>query len=128
VTDDTIPSCGTYRGIPIDTDQPETRIKKIVEPEIDHIFQLEDPIALDAWAVDPANSPESRRFAAAKVLAILENHVANRTAFPNGVSRERIRAAVAGLDSLMWRSRTHYCSMLSTWGAVEREHPLRDGE
>jgi hypothetical protein len=124
--DDTIPSCGVYRGIPVDDQQSEARIKAVVQPEIDHVFTIEDIEELDAWAVNPANCPESRRLAFAKAIVILDACIEARSVRPKPITRERLAAAVAGVSSRMWRSSTHYASTLDTRGAVERPERLED--
>jgi hypothetical protein len=37
---------------------------------------------------------------------------------------ELVNATTAGLDSVMWRSRTHYASLLNQIDATEREEPI----
>src|SRR5262249_61546510 len=80
-------------------------------------------------AADPRNPPEARLFAASKVECEYELAAEERRNRPI-IDLERVRATVAGLDSLVWRDPDRYASLLDTHSerAVKREEPLDDEE
>lgn len=129
---DTIPTVGHHRGVPLHDCQPRERIEGIVKPEIDTVYDMEDPQQLFAWCGDPWRSPESRLFAAAKLNAFLDITAESRWSRPSGITRERVQAAVAMLNSQKWRDPTHYgglCGWPRGPGMPEpprRETPLPD--
>ncbi len=109
---DPIPVTEVYRGVGIHDQQPPERIERIVKPEIDSVLdRIDSPEALLEFAGDHTRSPEARLLAAAKIEAGFAVAVEERRARPTGVSMEFVRAVVAGLNSQIWRSPTHYCSM-----------------
>ena len=121
---DKIPIITRYRGVGIFDCQSADRIKSIVEPEIDYIHSLSDLAQLIAFADDPANSPESRLFAAAKLRAVWEIAADERRVQPD-IDFERVAASVAGLDSRSWRDPRRHCSLPDR--AAVREVPLTRG-
>jgi hypothetical protein len=131
---DFIPSVATYRGVGIQDHQPAERIENVVRPAIDAVFALADLKKLAAYAADVTRPPEARLLAAAKCEAMFQLAVDERRARPE-INLERVAASVAGLNSVRWRSPTHYASVLDVPpapgkpGADPREIPLeREGE
>ena len=121
--DDRIPSIGSHRGVPLHDHQNAARIQ-IVKAEIDFVHCLMDADTLAAYAADPAHSPESRHYAAARVEALWELAAVERRTRPP-ISLDRLRASTAGLASQCWRSPMHYCSDLDDVSrAASRERPL----
>lgn len=125
MTSDLIPTSGEHRGVDLHAGQSGARLV-VVRRDIDTVHDLIELDRLVAFADDPANAPEARLLAAAKALATLDEATQrrdprNRTAL---LSRERIKASVAGVGSRNWQSRTHYASMLDALvlqRAVRRE-------
>jgi hypothetical protein len=107
--DDQIPTIGAYRGVPLHDQQPPERIKGIVEPEIDAVYDMTGIEALYEFAGDITRSPEARMFATAKVEALWDLAAEERRRRPD-ISRDRVKACVAGLDSVTWRCPMHYTS------------------
>jgi hypothetical protein len=126
---DTIPSSEFYRGVPVHADQPQQRVAQVVRPEIDHVLAEANVSALAGIAGDVTWCPEARLLAAGKAKAIFELAVDERRERPH-VDLDRLRASVAGLNSVTWRDPWKYCSLLDTPmppgfpGAVKREEPL----
>jgi hypothetical protein len=128
-----IPIVGHHRGVPLHDQQPEARLA-VVRAEIDCVLdRIEDVGALYRFAADQANSPESRLLASAKIQGIWQLRAESREARPPGVTLEKVRAVVAGLNSEGWRDRHHYCSLLDIHEpgpgprrAVKRERELPD--
>jgi hypothetical protein len=128
-----IPLCDHHRGVGLHDHQGPERLA-VVRAEIDFVLdKLEDVAALYAFAGDVANAPESRLLAAAKIQGIWQLRAERREVRPAGVSLEKVRAVVAGLNSEGWRDRNFFCSMLDirppgrgTFRAVPREVPLPD--
>jgi hypothetical protein len=122
--DDQIPIIETYRRVGVHDGQPAERIESIVKPAIDVVHSMADPLALFSYALDAANPPEARIFAAAKCEAIWELAAESRVARPK-VDLKKLRAGVTALDSLEWRDPTTYQSLLaSSPRAAKREPPL----
>jgi hypothetical protein len=119
--DDRIPIIATHRGVGIHEHQPPARIK-VVKAAIDRVANLGDITAMVAFAADPREPPEARLFAANKIEVEYELAAERRENRPN-VDLERVRASVAGLDSLNWRDPDTYNSLLQHDG-VRREQPL----
>ena len=122
---DAIPTVGAYRGIGIHSQQPVERIDYVVKPALDQVLVLADEHDLFAVARDPAQPPEARLLAAAKITAMHEMAAEARQNRP-GVDLAKVRAAVAGLNSQRWRDRRRYCSLLDfdQRRAMKREEPL----
>jgi hypothetical protein len=124
---DSIPIIGTYRGVGIHDQQPQTRVNCVVKPEIDHVLDdLSDISDLYNFAANAANSPEARLLAAAKIMAEFDLAVEERRARPLGITMEKVRAAVAGVDSQEWRSNFHYGSALDHGPPPGVKWPARD--
>jgi hypothetical protein len=129
-TDYRVPTIGTYRGCPIHADQPAERIERVVKPEIDTVLALTDLYELFDVAGDVTMSPEARLLSAAMLEARWTLASDERRQRPEGIDLDVLRATVAGLDSINWRSPTHYGSILDRGrapgepGAVPREVPL----
>jgi hypothetical protein len=132
VTDDQIPTDGEHRGVPFHAGQSEARLRK-VRRDIDTVHRISDIDALVAFAGDAGNAPESRIFARAKALAILDDAVERRAPRSRTavIDRQYVKALAAGCDSITWRCRTHYASNLDVRQPgqdrrVPREIPLPD--
>lgn len=123
MAEDQIPIFETYRGVPIHDQQPHERIENVVRPEIDQVIGLTDVGQLFEFAKDISKAPEARLFAAAKIEALWEIAAEQRRVRPADITLERVKATVAGLDSVMWRSPTHFCCDLDDPArAVARAH------
>ncbi len=128
---DVIPSVEVYRGVAIEDMQPRQRIERHVKPEIDRVFEMDSPRALFAYCGDVTKPPEARRLAAAKCQAMHEAAAEGRRAGPR-LNMEKLKARIAGLGSVHWRSSAHYCSAIDPGtapgaeGPVPREQALSD--
>lgn len=107
------PTIGTYRQVLLHAFQRQDRIESVVKPEIDRVYTIADPGELLTYASMSTNPPEARLFAAAKLEAIFELSVERRESRPD-IDPERVRAVVAGLNSLEWIDPAHFCSLLDT--------------
>jgi hypothetical protein len=108
-----IPIIAYYRGVGIEDQQDEERIKTIVEREIDHVLDTLNTIPkLYAFARSSLNSPEARQLAAGKIRASWEIAVEERRERPQGITLDQVRAAVCGLGNQNWRSPFHFGSSL----------------
>ena len=107
-----IPTIGTHRGVALHDGQSSERVERVVQPEIDAVFAMTDLEQLAAFAANPARSPESRLFAAAKCRAAYEVAVNERRSRPTDIDMDSVAASVAALNSAGWRSATHYGSIL----------------
>lgn len=116
-----IPAAELYRGVPIHDGQPRDRIERAVKPEIDRVIAMGDLVELVDYAADVSHSPEARLLAGAKAEAILAGYGEDRQKRPRGFSIEYVQAITAGLNSVTWRSPTHYGTLLDGTGAVRRE-------
>ena len=123
-----IPTIATHRGIGIHDHQTPARIR-VVKAAIDRVALMSDILELAALAADPQQPPEARMFAASKVEVEYELAAEERRNRPI-IDLDRVRATVAGLDSVRWRDPDRYCSLLDTHHehAVQREEPLDDDE
>jgi hypothetical protein len=116
-----IPIIATHRGIGIHNCQSAARIRA-VKTAIDRVARTTDILKLVDFAADPKQPPEARMFAANKVEVEYEVAAEERRNRPI-VDLEKVRASVAGLDSLEWRSPVVYGTDLDH-GGIEREVPL----
>lgn len=125
MTGDHIPTIGQHRGVPLHDRQSPARLAVIRTAIDDVLDRITDSAELLIYARDCANPPEARLLAAAKIEALHQIATDRREVRP-AVDILAAQAAVAGLDSLEWRSPTHYCSDLDTRPerAVPREWPL----
>jgi hypothetical protein len=120
-----IPTVATHRGVGIHDHQTPARIS-VVRAAIDRVAAMSDILELTDFAADPQQPPEARLFAASKVEVEYELAAEERRNRPT-IDLDRVRASVAGLDSLTWRDPDRYGSLLEH-GGVEREEPLPDLE
>jgi hypothetical protein len=97
-----------------------------VKAAIDRVAGISDILELTAFAADPQQPPEARMFAANKVEVEYEVAAEERRNRPI-VDLDLVRATVAGLDSLEWRSPVVYGTDLEH-GGVLREEPLAGSE
>jgi hypothetical protein len=126
LSDDTIPTVGEHRGVRLHNKQSAARLD-LVRGEIDAVSDMADAIDLVAWAADVGHAPESRLLAAARAEALWELAAERREIRPD-LNLDRLRASVAGCDSVRWRSPNHFCSDLDYGGGggvpAPREVPL----
>jgi hypothetical protein len=122
-----VPIIATHRGIGIHDCQSPARIK-VVRAALDRVARMSDILELADFAADSQQPPEARMFAASKLEvehAVAAEERRNRPV----VDMDRVRASVAGLDSVEWRDPQHFCSLLDDNAtAVLREWPLGDDE
>ena len=118
-----IPIVAEHRGVGIHDNQSPARIR-VVKAAIDRVARLKDVLELVDFAADPRQPPEARLFAASKIEVEYEMAAAERRNRPL-VDLDKVRASVAGLDSVVWRSPAVYGTDLEN-GGVEREQPLDD--
>jgi hypothetical protein len=120
---------GEYRGVSLFSGQSEARLT-VVRREIDRVLdEIEDPLLLAEMAGDGAFAPETRLLAEAKCKAVWRISTERGKPRPE-IDLELLAAHTAGLDSTVWRSKTHYATGLGDdlSRAVPREVPLPDGE
>jgi hypothetical protein len=118
-----IPVIGSHRGIGIHDCQSPARVR-VVKAAIDRVARMSDILELTAFAADSQQPPEARLFAAKKVEVEYEVAAEERRNRPMPiVDLEKVRASVAGLDSVEWRSPVVYGTDLEH-GGIEREVPL----
>ena len=123
---DKIPIIATYRGIGIHNHQPPAWIE-LVKTAIDQVAAMSNILELADYAADVRGPPEARLYAANKVEVQWDLATERRENRPD-IDLDRVRASVAGLDSVDWRNPFAYCSLLDAWhddNAVEREQPLK---
>jgi hypothetical protein len=120
-----IRTIAVHRGIGIHDHQSPARIR-IVKAAIDRVARMSDILKLTDFAADPQQPPEARLFAANKVEVEYQLSAEERRNRPT-IDLDRVRASVAGLDSVEWRSPVVYGTDLED-GGVEREEPLDDSE
>ena len=116
-----IPTIASHRGIGIHDHQSPARIR-VVKAAIDRVARMKDVLELADFAADSQQPPEARMFAANKVEVEYEVAAEERRNRPI-VDLDLVRATVAGLDSLEWRSPVVYGTDLEDDG-VPREEPL----
>jgi hypothetical protein len=121
-----IPIIATHRGVGIHDHQSPARIK-LVKVAIDRVARMSDILELADFAADRREPPEARLFAASKVECEYELAAEERRNRPI-IDLDRVRATVAGLDSVEWRDPDRYASLLDGPGGVEREVPLDEEE
>jgi hypothetical protein len=119
---DRIPVIAHHRGVGIHADQSPARIR-IVKAAIDRVGRTSNILQLADFAADSRQPPEARLFAASKLEVEYELAAEERRNRPI-VDLERVRATVAGLDSVVWRDPDRYASLLDADGGVPREYPL----
>jgi hypothetical protein len=120
-----IPTIATHRGVGIHDHQSPARIK-VVKAAIDRVARMSNIAKLADFAADSQQPPEARMFAANKIEVEYELAAEERRNRPI-IDLDRVRATVAGLDSVEWRSPVVYGTDLDA-GGIEREVPLDEGE
>jgi hypothetical protein len=116
-----IPLIASHLGVGVHNCQSPARIK-VVRAAIDRVARMSDILELADFAADPQQPPEARMFAASKLEvehAVAAEERRNRPV----VDMDRVRASVAGLDSVEWRSPVVYGTDLEN-GGIEREVQL----
>ena len=123
-----IPTIGVHRNVGIYDNQSPARVK-IVKAAIDRVAKISDLMELVAYAADCQQPPEARLFAANKVEVEYEVAAEERRNRPT-IDMDRLRATVAGLNSVKWRDPSRHCSLLDIHyeRAVVRDEPLPDLE
>ncbi|MBD8065642.1 hypothetical protein IC608_09150 [Devosia sp. PTR5] len=101
----------TYRGVGIHDQQPRERIEGVVKPAIDRVLGIGDVKRLADYAADTGNPPEARLLASARVEAMWELAAESRELRPD-IDLAVVKASVAGLQSMRWRSSQYYGSLL----------------
>ncbi len=120
--DDKIPTIGTYRGVGLHDQQSPERLD-VVRAAIDQVFDVVDIRELLKIAASPRWPPEARLLAAAMLEAMMQIAADERKVRPN-IDLVRVRAAVAGVDSMRWRDRLHFASMLDHGPAPGEDSPV----
>jgi hypothetical protein len=120
--DDQILISGRYRGVALHAGQNPRRLD-IVRRDVDAAFAREEAKDMMVFLRDGRHAPESRIFAAAKLRAMFEASVDHRETRPADVDPDLVTALVSPLESLRWRSPTHYGSDLDLTPCV-RGDPL----
>jgi len=121
-----IPIVETYRGVGLHDQQEDERLA-VVRADIDTVFDLAGRIdALVDWLANRSKSPESRLLAKALILAEVEVATEARRTRPD-VDLPWLFAVTAGLESVRWRSRTHYDTILMPRPAPgnDQRNPVR---
>ena len=122
---DRIATIASHRGIGIHDHQTPERVRA-VKAAIDRVADMSNVLELASFAADPKQPPEVRLFAANKVQVEYQVAAEERRNRPI-IDLQKVRASVAGLDSVVWRSPVVYGSDLEH-GGVEREEPLPDSD
>ncbi|MCP3469819.1 hypothetical protein NLM33_05680 [Bradyrhizobium sp. CCGUVB1N3] len=128
MTGDKIPIVGLHRGVGLHDAQSPERLE-VVKTAIDQVFDISDLRQLMAIAGDVRRPPEARLFAAAKLEAAFQIAADERKVRPD-IDLDRVRASIAGLDSIRWRDPWHFASLLDPprqpgdEGPVQRKIPL----
>lgn len=120
-----IATIGMHCGIGIHDCQSPARIA-VVMAAIDRVARMSDVLELASFAADVLEPPEARMFAANKVEVEYQVAAEERRNRPI-INLDVVRATVAGLDSVEWRSPVVYGTDLDD-GGVPREEPLPDLE
>lgn len=121
-----IPIVDYHRGIGLHNHQSPARLR-VVKAAIDRVAGLSNIAELVAFAEDAKQPPEARLYAQAKILAEYQLSAEERRNRPD-VDVDRLGACTTGLDSVKWRSPTHFGSMFDREQGVEREEPLPEGK
>ena len=125
---DEIPVTERYRGCGLHDCQSTERLR-VVRTAIDHVYTLNQVLDLVDHAGNVRNPPESRLLAVARCRALWELAQEAREPRPI-INIAHVEALVAGCGSRVWRSPTHFCSLLDARdeNAAPREQPLDDLE
>jgi len=106
---DSIPTECRHRGLALHDGQDAGRIE-IVKQAIDDVLAAPDLLRLVDYAGDTSRPPEARSLAAARIEVAWTDAAAGREIRPR-LSISDLRAAVAGIDSVTWRSPSRYCCL-----------------
>lgn len=121
--DERIPCVGSYRSVPLHDRQSPERLA-LVRKELDIVFdEVSDPNDLFEICKDAARAPEARLLAAALIKAGWEQAADDRRTRPKGFTLADVDAAVAGLDSVLWRSPKYFCSDLDNESRAAKRTP-----
>lgn len=102
-----IPIVERYRGIGLHDHQDPERLA-VVRAEIDRVYEIAaDERQLWAWVEWRPNSPESRLFAKALLLARVEAAKEKRRTLPD-IDVGRLNTLTGGLDTVSGRSKTFF--------------------
>jgi hypothetical protein len=103
-----MPIVETYKGVGIHDFQTRQRIEEIVKPAIDHAYTIDDPEELFSYACSPANAPEARGLARARLEAMVEDRTSHRLA-----ARIDLRMLGAGTSGIAshWADTDSYGSL-----------------
>jgi hypothetical protein len=125
---DDIPVIERYRGCGLHDCQSTERLR-VVRAAIDHVYTLDQMLDLVEHAGNVRNPPESRLLAVTRCRALWELAQEAREPRPI-INVAHVEALAAGCGSRVWRSPTHFCSLLDAHdeNAVLREEPLPDLE
>ena len=123
---DRIPTIASHRGIGIHDHQTPERVRA-VKAAIDRVAGMSNVLELADFAADPKMPPEARLFAANKVQVEYQVAAEERRNRPI-IDLDSVRASVAGLDSVVWRSPWHFSSILDAADGVPRDQPLDNSE
>jgi hypothetical protein len=110
IEDDSIPTCGEHRGVPLHAFQDEARLD-VVRGDIDTVHALTNWRELWRIVRERRLAPEALLYAAAKLRAIHGTAANSRVARPD-FDLEMLGAYTAGLDSMTWIDPAHYGSSL----------------
>ena len=123
---DKIAIVATHRGVGLHDQQSPARLE-IVRRALDDVFDVVDIPRLMRISGDPRWPPEARLLAAAKLEAMLEIAADERAVRP-AIDLARVRASVAGLNSITWRDPIHFASLLDPGRAPGERGPVRRDE
>jgi hypothetical protein len=116
--DDHVPCDGAHRGVGLHAGQCERRLA-VVRRDIDHVCGLSSVQDLMDALRDGKLAPESRLFAAAKLLALHNGAAKARDSSP--IDRDLVIAHSAPLDTVRWRSPVNYGSDLCMGERIPRD-------
>ena len=107
--DDRIPCDGAYKGVGLHAGQCERRLS-VVRADIDHVCGLSSVADLMECLRNGKLAPEARLYGGAKLFAM--HDAASKARDPTPIDRDLVVALIAPLDTVRWRSPTHYGSDL----------------
>ncbi len=110
IEDDSIPTCGEHRGVPLHCYQEEERLD-VVRGDIDTVHAMTDWRELWRIVRERRLAPEALLYAAAKLRAIHGTAANSRVARPD-FDLELLGARVAGMNSMTWIDSVFYGSCL----------------
>ncbi len=110
--EDRIPIVGRHRGVGLHDQQDDERLE-VVRGEIDQVLdRVQADRDLIEWAKNISHAPESRLLAGALLEARFAGAVDGRRARPD-IDLVYVHALVAGLNSVRWRDRKNFGTILS---------------